>query len=233
MQSNTLIVISHYALRDSTRLSALLKQVSPLSKNILLVINDDRITSQFDGNFMEVPAILRPNTGMNIGAWNAAFQRYPIYKNYIFLQDECEIVRDDFISAYESELAKAGIGMTGESINHKWDRPWQDVYESPLNYPVSQKCSRVEYYLSLMDLWGINPGKTGRHLRSLVWGFNHDALSRIGGFPSGTDKESCIASEIAVSKKIEQLGLSVTQAGNAPFSYIRHEEWRTDGSSKK
>jgi hypothetical protein len=81
-------------------------------------------------------------------------------------------------------------------------------------------------------MWGINPGVTGRHLRSLVWGFSNESLSRLGGFPIGSTKEECIASEIAVSKKIEQLGLSVTQISDTPFTFFKHEEWRADGTSK-
>jgi hypothetical protein len=232
MQSNTLIIISYYVSRNNRQLSSLLTQISHFSKNVLIVINDDEIATETVGFFKGYPAILRPNIGMNIGAWNATFQRYPTYKNYIFLQDECSLMRDDFISAYESELGKFGVGMTGESINKKWDKSWCEMLKSPLNYPVNQNLSRVEYYLYLMNMWGINPGITGRHLRSLVWGFSNEALSRLNGFPIGNTKEECIASEIAVSKKIEQLGLSVTQISDTPFTFFKHEEWRADGTSK-
>lgn len=232
MQSDTLIIISHYASRSDKQLSALLTQISEFSKNILIVINDDDVTAESAGFFKGYPAIFRPNIGMNIGGWNAAFTRHPTHKYYIFLQDECSVIRGDFISAYESELSKFGVGMTGESINKKWDKSWDEMLKSPLNYLVDKNLSRVEYYLYLMSVWGIKPGVTGRHLRSLVWGFGNEALGRLGGFPMGSTKEECIASEIAVSKKIEQLGLSVTQISASAFTFFRHEEWRTDGTSK-
>lgn len=83
-----------------------------------------------------------------------------------------------------------------------------------------------------MSSWGVNPGGNGRHLRSLVWVLNQDALRRISRFPEGRNKEECIASEISVSKKIEEIGLTVTQISKTPFSFFKHEEWRLDGHSK-
>ena len=232
MQNNTLVVISHYASRGSRQLSELLSQISRVSKNILIVVNDDQVAQEVLGSFIGYPAIFRPNIGMNIGGWDAVFRNYSSYKYYVFLQDECSLIRDDFISAYEVELAQSGVGMTGESINNKWDRPWIEMLKSPLNYFVSQNLTRVEHYLYLMRKWNVDPGSTGRHLRSLVWGFNHDSLARLGGFPVGKTKEECIAAEISVSKKIEELGLRVTQISDIPFSFFRHQEWRSDGTSK-
>lgn len=233
MQSDTLIVISHYAGRDIRHLSALVSRIQRVTKNILIIINDDQAIRDTEAVFMGFSVIVRPNFGMNIGAWNCAFEKFPIYKFYIFLQDECSLLRDDFLVAYENELARHDTGMTGESINYKWDKPWSEMLKSPLNYRVSNNFYRVEYYLYLMDKWEINPGLTGRHLRSLVWGFNNDSLRRLGGFPIGLSKEECIAAEIAVSRKIEQLGLRVTQISASPFSFFSHSEWRTDGLSKK
>ena len=83
-----------------------------------------------------------------------------------------------------------------------------------------------------MKKWGIKPGLTGLHLRSLVWGFKREVLEELFPFPIGKTKEECIASEIAVSKKVEQLGLKVTQIHKKPFKYISHVEWKLDGSSK-
>ncbi len=135
----------------------------------------------------------------------------------------------EFMSAYVSKLEIQSVGMIGESINHKWDKPWLEMMKSPLNYPVNifehgKILSRVEYYLSLMSAWNANPGLNGRHLRALVWGFSGDVLRRIGGFPIGKTKEECIASEIAISKKTEQLGLKVVQIAEESFKYFRHDE---------
>ena len=127
--------------------------------------------------------------------------------------------------------------MTGESINYKWANKWEDIVSSDLNYIVGYNALkkpiyRVQYYLSLMKKWGIKPGLTGKHLRSLVWGLKKEVLEKISPFPIGKTKEECIASEIAISKKVEQLGLKVTQINKTPFKYISHLEWKLDGSSK-
>jgi hypothetical protein len=237
MHNDVLVVISHYAGRQLDGLNELITQISVITKNILIVINSDLNSSEHKDFYNGFPVIIRPNTGMNIGAWNSAFENYPDYKFYIFLQDECSVVRPDFLDAYKKELSLSGVGMTGESINFKWDISWQRMLQSPLNYLTDffsdgHRLSRVEYYLRLLGAWKIYPGSTGRHLRALVWGFNQSSLSQLNGFPLGSSKEECIASEIAVSKKIEELGLRVTQISSIPFYYFKHQEWRVDGASK-
>lgn len=233
---DVLIVISHYSARDKTALYALLKKISDITSHILVVINDDSAVSESFSKLGDFPVITRPNIGMNIGGWNSAHANFPNYKYYIFLQDECSLLRGDFIEAYKKELGTKNVGMTGESINHKWDKSWVELFHSPLNYVIENaaghRISRVEHYLAAMSGWGINPGGSGRHLRSLVWGLNQDALRRIGRFPEGRNKEECIAAEISVSKKIEEIGLTVTQISKTPFSFFKHEEWRLDGHSK-
>lgn len=238
MHDDVLVVISSYAGRRLDYLDNLTSQVSVFTQNILIVINNDNNSDEDRGLYKGFPVIIRPNTGMNIGAWNAAYTNYPNYKFYVFLQDECSLVRSDFLDAYKRELSFKGVGMTGESINYKWDLPWQFMLKSPLNYFTNiysngKRLTRVEYYLSLLGAWKIHPSSTGKHLRALVWGFNQSSLKQLNGFPLGESKEECIASEIAVSKKIEELGLRVTQISNTPFFYIKHQEWRTDGVSKK
>lgn len=238
MNDDVLIVVSHYAARGTSHLQSLLSNLSKVHKNILIVINDDQINKEYFDFFCGFQAIYRPNIGMNIGGWNEAYQQFPNFKFYIFLQDECVVLREDFIAAYVKELSRVGIGMTGETINYKWDREWGQIINSPLNYHTNiifngSRLSRVQNYLNLLGQWGISPGVGGRHLRSLVWGLNDYALKGIGKFPIGIDKEQCIAAEIAVSKKVEQLGLGVTQISQTPFYFFQHEEWLSNGMSKK
>ncbi|WP_114651662.1 hypothetical protein [Polynucleobacter necessarius] len=229
MNNDLLIVISYYSERSDSHLKKLLSSVSNINQNIVVVINSDECIDEVTGIFNGYKAITRPNTGMNIGAWDSVYRHYPNFKYYIFLQDECVMTNAEFMSAYVSKLEIQSVGMIGESINHKWDKPWLEMMKSPLNYPVNifehgKILSRVEYYLSLMSAWNANPGLNGRHLRALVWGFSGDVLRRIGGFPIGKTKEECIASEIAISKKTEQLGLKVVQIAEESFKYFRHDE---------
>lgn len=238
MNANVLVVVSYYSARTSFYLKKLLSDIAKCHQNLLIVINKDECSDEGHGFFEGHHVLVRPNIGMNIGAWDAAYKHFPQYEYYIFLQDECQLVRDDFVSVYKNELDKNDVGMTGESINYKWDQSWNEMLQSPINYPINLSLgigssSRVEYYLEKMKSWNIDPGFSGHHLRSLVWGFKGETLSRLNGFPIGLSKEECIASEIAISKKVEQLGLKVTQVSQNPFSCFKHGEWRADGFSKK
>ena len=108
---------------------------------------------------------------------------------------------------------------------------------SGINYVVGydmhkKPVYRVQYYFSLLKPWLIQPGENGRHLRSLIWGFKKETLNKISSFPIGKTKEECIVTEMAVSKKVEQIGLKVTQVHKKSFKYISHIEWKLDGTSK-
>lgn len=235
MDPSTLIVISHYAIRQKVSLENLLSQARAVGVDIVLVINDDNVHE--DQIYVEdgIKYIKRQNVGMNIAAWWCAYSKFSNYENYIFFQDECVIINNNFVSAYISKLSQSNVGLVGESINYKWDRPWLEIANSGLNYQIqinNSPISRVNFYLLMLRHWNINPGSSGKHMRALVWAFKRSTLEKIGAFPMGINKDECIAAEIAVSKKIEEIGLLVEQAGPLPFLYVKHLEWRSDGMSK-
>lgn len=232
-----LITISHYNKRSKDYLISLISYLKSHKYELFIVINDDNCIFEKNGTFQKVNTLFRPNTGMNIGSWNASYLNNRDFDFYLFLQDECKILDDDFMKKYICELSKKNVGMTGESMNFKWNNRWKDIASTGLNYVVGyninkQPVYRVQFYLSLFHKWGINPGDNGLHLRSLIWGFKRETLEKIFPFPIGKTKEECIAAEIAVSKKVEQVGLKVTQINETPFKYISHLEWKLDGSSK-
>src|SRR5258705_12136595 len=130
----TLLVLSHYAGRPLKRLTRLIKTLKRLTTDIVVVVNHDNALTESAERFQSVPLIRRANTGMNIGGWGAAYKFYPNYDFYIFMQDECEVIREDFVNAYQSELSKDNVGMTGEVINPKWNIEWTKLALSPLNY---------------------------------------------------------------------------------------------------
>ncbi len=237
IKNNILITISHYNKRDQLNLFNLTNKLKKQDADLFIVINDDSCQNETLGTFNDIKSLTRPNSGMNIGSWNASYLNNRSYDFYIFLQDECKIIDDSFLSNYVNELSKKDVGMTGESINMKWNTTWEAISKSSLNYLVGHDINkkpiyRVQYYLHLLKKWSIRSGKTGRHLRSLIWAFNKATLDKVSAFPIGTTKEECIASEIAVSKKVEQLYLKVTQIDEKPFKYISHIEWKLDGSTK-
>ena len=237
IQSKILITISHYNKRDKSNLLNLIDSLKNQSCDLFIVFNDDNCKKEILGWFNNIRSLTRPNFGMNIGSWNASYLNNNNYDFYLFLQDECKVLNKSFITNYIDELSKIDVGMTGESINFKWDTSWETIAKSNLNYIIGYDIKkkpvyRVQYYLHLFKKWLIVPGDTGRHLRSLIWAFNKETLNKISYFPIGNSKEECIASEIAVSKKVEQIGLKVTQINKQPFKNIAHIEWKLDGTSK-
>lgn len=176
----------------------------------------------------------RPNAGMNIGAWDAAWRRWPGRDAYVFVQDECYVVRDGWLPSALGAVTAHGIGMAGESLNAAWNRPWSELRTTvgenvlPEHFIDGQPANRVDVYLHHMRRYGIEPGDSGRHLRSLVWVLRGEVLERIGGFPSGANYGECIAAEIGVSRAVESLGLELRELGPLPFHVFRHREWNQD-----
>lgn len=231
------VIISHYAARDKAALQSLVRQIRAQGLLCAVAINDDLAEGVSEEVLFGVPAVRGPNRGMNLGAWQLGFHHFKGHEAYLFLQDECEIRSQDFAQHYVSLLADPTVGLAGESINLKWDRSWNDVAASPLNYPLFNAqgqpvIDRVSFYLACFKHWDIQPGTSARHLRSLVWGLRAETMNLIGGFPIGLNKEECIAAEIGVSKKVESTGLRVVQSAENPFNYIGHREWSANVQHK-
>jgi hypothetical protein len=181
----------------------------------------------------------RENVGMNIGAWERGWRDAPRHGGYLFLQDECLIVRDNWGAAFAQRSADPSVGLVGEIFNPAWDHSWERLRAlhrgSDLadHFIDGRPAARVESYLDAMKRWGVDPGSTAAHLRSLVWAARRETLERIGGFPIGANYGECIAAEIAVSRKCAATGLRLAQVREAPFSFVQHREWtqETPGSA--
>jgi hypothetical protein len=239
MLSELCIVVSYYARGNADTLLELLTAIDGHGCNLIVVENIDAgsVSSLPE---LDVEVIQNENCGMNIGAWNYGFLRNKNYDAYLFLQDECFVKRSGFVDAILNRLnGDKDIGMLGETINRKWAYSWQELRDSNLNYfepdhtGAGAPARRVEAYLAAMQAWGVPPGVSGEHLRSLAWAFPGDVMRKMGGFPVGRNKGECIAAEIAVSRRIIAMGLSIDQIAQEPFSYFGHVEWRSDGSSKR
>jgi hypothetical protein len=232
------IIVSYYATRNVETLLALLDSLRDYSDFISVIANTD-LNHQHLGLDLDVPIIYNKNIGMNIGAWNRGFQEFPSEDFYIFLQDECFIKADGFIELISKRFKNnPNLGLLGETINKRWDQPWSELLGSQLNsFEAEHEIAgipsrRVDTYLHHLKRWKIHPGPTARHLRSLIWALPGKIMREIGGFPVGNNKGECIAAEIAVSRKIAELGYKFDQMGVCPFSYFGHAEWRSDGLSK-
>ena len=236
----TLVVVSHYMARPKDDLQALLSQLQVVTSDVLVVINDDAHHGPAEWvKNMPVSCLKRENTGMNIGGWNEGYKQKPDFDHYIFLQDECMVKDNAFLEAYVDRLANPEIGLIGECLNPRWNVPWDVIANNSLfNFPIqitsnAPPIMSINFYKYCLSSWGVAEGPTGKHLRALVWAISKVNLKKIENFPLGRIHQECIAAEIAVSKKIEQLSLCVEQCSNLPFKFIEHKEWRIDGSKKK
>lgn len=235
--AETLVIISHYGQRPRAPLERLLDSLSrwPAGApfDVALVVNEDAPGPARSAGEMGVKFVhARENTGMNIGAWEHGWHVHPEYAHYLFLQDECEARRDGWLAAYLTQAADTSIGLIGEAMNEAWDRSWHQLAQErgqeklPGHTLDGAPMPRVPLYLHHMRAWGVDPGATGRHLRSLAWFASRAVLERIGGFPIGGTYGACIAAEIAVSRKVEAAGLKLAQVAPEPFHYFSHADWK-------
>jgi hypothetical protein len=203
--------------------------------DVLIVVNQTR--DEHIGQ-LNVPfpfeVAYRENLGMNIGAWEAGWRLQPNRPAYLFLQDECLIVRENWLQAFVERCLEPKVGLVGESFNPAWDAPWARLAAMhaaarlPDHFIDGRPTARVDTYLHHMARWGVHPGASGRHLRSTVWAASGEALREIDGFPIGSNYGECIAAELAVSRKIENAGFELVQVREPAFYFIRHREWNQD-----
>lgn len=235
---NPLVIVSFYDRRPMEPLIALLDSMDEhppgVDHDVLLVVNSTSDTRLPESVVARVHAVVyRPNNGMNIGAWDGGWRQARGRPFYLFLQDECFVSRDDWLSTYHRKLEQVG-GIVGESLNAGWSKPWAELRDTvgknslPEHLVSGVPANRVDCYLDFMSRNNINPGESGAHLRSLVWAISGDLMERLGGFPIGANYGECIGAEIGVSRRVVELGYEISQLAAAPFYAIRHQEWNQD-----
>jgi hypothetical protein len=238
MKNRCLVVISYYDRRPVHDLLGLLKSLEAYQAGdeyeVCIVVNRTKNEDLIlPSRYRHIPVGYRHNVGMNIGAWDYGWRHNDQYRDYLFLQHECYVICAGWLAAYRKALSN-DVGMVGESLNRQWDNVWSELRESlagswlPEHSLDGCASNRVDYYLEMFRRQGISPGKNGRHLRSLIWFMPRDVLVNIDGFIIGRNYGECIAAEIGTSKKVEALGMTVQQANEDEFSYIRHSEYNQD-----
>lgn len=230
-----LVVISFYDQRPVEPLLELLQSLldhpSGGAHDVCIVVNED--DHQADPKGLDAGIIMRrPNSGMNIGAWDHGWRHNPGYRDYLFLQDECYVVTPLWLEGFRTRSKEVGAGLIGESMNEVWNSPWEQLRDKQGKDPLpdhtldGKPANRVDVYVDFMRRHGIEPGPVALHVRSLIWFASGDVLEKIGGFPQGTNYGECIASEIAVSRKIVYHGYALAQVADKPFRFFRHREWK-------
>ena len=196
---STIVIISHYQPHGLSSLKKLLKSIrdenfkESAKFDICVIINSDGDFNKAElssiSKFYNFKYFIRPNVGMNIGAWDYGWRLNTKYKYAIFLQDECYVVKDNWISAFiDQEILCPGL--VGESFNKKWNKDWGELREDnflvhmPHHYPPFNE-NRVDIYLNLIIKNSIYPAKKGGHLRSLIWFVRLKTLINFGGFKIG------------------------------------------------
>lgn len=230
------VVISFYDRRSSDKLEALLSSMSrfdagvPFACQVVVNRTSDQELTLPPCPFPTAIAY-RENVGMNIGAWEHGWRINADSQHFLFLQDECLVVRENWGAAFSERCADPSVGLVGEAFNPAWEHSWDRLKalhrgsNLPDHFVDGRPAGRIEAYLDAMKRWGVDPGASGGHLRSLVWAASRDTLSLIGGFPIGANYGECIAAEIAVSRKCAANRRRLVQVREAPFYFVHHREW--------
>ncbi len=230
------MVVSHYNAWPADKLIALLDQTrsidAALPFHTRVVVNQalDKPLN-LPARFQDVECLYRENSGYNIGAWDSGWRTPPRFDHYLFLQEECQILKPGWLKAFVALTEQPNVGLVGESL--VWERPWPEL-EATLQRPVSddfqidgRPVDHFECYYENLSRLGIERGADGSHLQSLVYAARREVLERIGPFPLGQDYGAAVTTEICLSKKVLALGLEIRQVRFLPFSYVLHPQWRS------
>lgn len=229
-RSKALVVIAHYQARPTAPLIALLDQLrsEPAGWPFAIRVVVNRVGPgrlDLPERMRGIEVLYRENTGLNIGAWDHGWRAEPAYSGYLFLQDECRIVRIPWLRPFMRRLVQPRIGLVGES----WFAPrpirWaEQAAEYARDHPGQPN------FFELAPDWlhrqGIEPGPHVDHLQSLILATRRDVLEAIDGLHIGADKQQAIAAEIGISRAVVALGLRCEQLGFLPFSRFLHPQWR-------
>jgi hypothetical protein len=234
-----LVVISHYNVWETEQLIALLDQIANIPAGypfrLRIVVNQARPQPlQLPGRHSGIEVLYRENTGFNIGAWEHGWRTGPPFDIYLFLQEECRIARPNWLLPYVRQVQNGKIGLLGEQIG--WDSTWRFLQDYSGNYCQSwgtlvdgRRVDMASYYMDFLERNGIPRGSKGDHLQTLILATTKPVLEAVNGFTMGTHYHEAVASEIAISKKVQALGLRIKQAGLLPFTYIEHAQWADTG----
>jgi hypothetical protein len=176
--------------------------------------------------------LVRENTGYNLGAWDYAWRHLPDHDHFLFLQDDCVVLRNrwllDFIDCF---VQKPGCGLVGENIDRFWDKPWSELCV-PANQPETEKnregrqyAEWARFFREKLRQWKIPEGQTARHATAVVQFTSRAILEEVGGYNLGNTKLEATAAEVEFSRKIAARGYTLAQIGRWRHSRIAHPQW--------
>ena len=231
----TLVVVSHYNAWPTDMLIALLDQMAAIPAGgpfqVRVVVNQaEERPLDLPARHAGVEVLYRPNTGYNIGAWDLGWRTGPEFACYLFLQEECQILRPDWVGAFVRLAMDPKVGLVGERLH--WENfSWRRLDRYYVDFPFAARVDGREVPIpvgvrhSLARL-GIEAGRTGAHLQSLVVCARREILVATDGFLIGRDYAEATVAEVAASKRVEAMGLQVREVGRGgSFRYILHPQW--------
>ena len=100
-----LVVISHYNAWSSDQLIALLDQMWTVPAGYpfqtrVVVNRAEPHELALPSRYQSVEVVYRENVGFNIRAWEQGWREPPVFDAYLFLQEECQIVRPGWLRAF-------------------------------------------------------------------------------------------------------------------------------------
>ncbi len=193
-----------------------------------------RVPEPVAGRFSEI--FVRENTGYNLGAWDHAWRRLPDYGRFLFLQDDCAVLRRNWLQDFTQRFDETRrCGLVGEHF--RWDEPWGRLVEEQAPEPglewEGKPVSRARYYRATLRRWGIPEGPTARHLTSVVHFTSRPVLEAVDGYRQGRTYHEAIAAEIGFSRAIEAAGFQLAQVTRRRHSRIGHREWESRGALRR
>jgi hypothetical protein len=231
---SALVLISHYNAWPAAHLVSLLDQARDIPSGhpfrCLVVVNraidrDLELPERHRG----VEILYRENTGYNIGAWEFGWRTAAPADYYLFLQEECRIMRPDWLGSSIRRLSRPTVGLIGESM--AWTgQDWPRVAYLHLGHPFhgapdEPPIDHIGGVRRFLQAKGIPFHEQAEHLQSLILATRRDVLEAIDGFRIGGSKGDAIACEVAISQAVASRGWKVQQAGLLPFRYILHPQW--------
>lgn len=220
MPSDTCVIVSYYDERPSTELVGLLRQLQALKAGsdfeLRVVVNSNRgLQPQLPADLSSTATDVRENKGFNIGAWDHGWRQNPGYSFYVFLQDECEVVKENWLSRYKDLLSSGDVGLVGESLLFwpNWTRfknKWPQVHDECVSMGASRN---------------ISLGRSPTHAQTLALGASAACLNATDGFLVAQSKAEAIATEIMFSRRCLHRGFEIAQSAWRPFEYFNHPQW--------
>jgi hypothetical protein len=200
----------------------------------VLVANglDFQLPSELRARFREV--LVRENRGLNLGAWDHAWRALPEHERFLFLQDDCRVLRKGWLADFARRFESVPrCGLVGEHLNHGWDRPWGELCDAELQGARKGEAgrrfaARARGYRERLAAWGVPEGATARHLTSVVHFTSREMLEAVNGYRSARDHDEAIAAEIAFSRQIAARDRELVQVAARRHSRIGHREWKSE-----